>query len=369
VPTKFWVLNGSTWTEVTGTVVGSVTRFVFTLPAGSTGIAYTVSASGFATTIVYFTQANELGSIAGVCATPTTVQKTFNLSGALAGEVGLLGYGGAVVTTAAAASTNVTVAPGTYDWLWAFGTSSGFPPSTDYTTYRIGRGEATASGAVNVNRTGAPSFVTAPFTFTGGTPGGFWQTTQSLSGANGQVTTLAIGSILTANGTGNMLFPQPGDRLSSDNWLLAATHLEVDQAGKGDTRTSARYVGSGPPASLTFALPGKVPAFTVTSSSASIPWNAAGSTPAEYQNAASTVSASFSGAGGNATATLIASRAWLVANNMSTSYTLTGPTLPNFQAAWAPASPLSASIVTMAGTNLTGPPTAGGFLNTASRIQ
>jgi hypothetical protein len=220
-----------------------------------------------------------------------------------------------------------------------------------------------------VNRAGAPAFVTAPFSFTGGSVGGFWQTSQSLSGANGAVTSLSIGSILSGNGSGNMLFPQPGDRLSTDNWLLAATHLEVDQTGKGDTRTSARYVGSAPPASLTFALPGKVPAFTVTSSSASIPWNAAGSTPAEYQNAASTVSASFSGAGGNATATLIASRAWLVANNMSTSYTLTGPTLPNFQAAWAPASPLSTSIVTMAGTNLTGPPTAGGFLNTASRIQ
>ena len=150
---------------------------------------------------------------------------------------------------------------------------------------------------------------------------------------------------------------------------MSGTNLEVDQNGKGDTRTSSRYVGSAPPGSLTFALPGKVPAFTVTSSSASIPWNAAGSIPAEYQNSASTVSASFSGAGGTATAILIATRNWLVANSMSTSYTLSGPTLPNFLPAWAPGSPLTASIVTMAGTNLTGPPTAGGFLNTASRIQ
>jgi hypothetical protein len=54
---------------------------------------------------------------------------------------------------------------------------------------------------------------------------------------------------------------------------------------------------------------------------------------------------------------------------MSTNYTLTGPTLPNFLAAWAPASPLAASTVSMTGTNLTGAPTAGGFLNIAIRIQ
>ena len=370
VPVKFWFLNGATWTEVTGVVVGTVTRFSFNLPTGSTGIAYTASASGVATTIVYFAQSTDLGSFAGVCATPTTVQKTFNLTNAVGGEAGQLGYGGFTAATSAATSYNLTVAPGTYDWLWGFGTSSGFPiPTTTYSNYRIGRGEATASGAVSVNRTGAPAFVTAPYSFTGGSAGGLWLTSQSLSGANGQIVTLTLGSIATGTSSGNMLFLQPGDRLGTDLWLLAGTHLEVDQAGKGDSRTTARYVESAPPASLTFALPGKVPAFTVTSSGGSIPWTAAGSTPAEYQNAASTVTASFSGAGGNATATLIATRNWLVANNMSTNYTLAGPTLPNFQAAWAPASPLSASIVTMAGTNLTGPPTAGGFLNTASRIQ
>ncbi|HEX6941760.1 MAG TPA: hypothetical protein VF128_02465 [Gemmatimonadaceae bacterium] len=370
VPLKFWVLTGSTWTEVTGTVVGSVTRFSFSLPSGSTGIAYTASASGFSTTYVYLAQSTELGSLAGVCTTPTTVQKTFNLTGQVGGEVGQLGYGSGSVATGAAASYNVTVAPGTYDWLWAFGTSSGSPiPTTTYTNYRIGRNEATSAGAVSVNRTGAPAFVTAPFSFTGGSAGGFWQTSQSLLGANGLVAGLSIGSILSSNGSGDMLFLQPGDRLGTDLWLLSATHLEVDQAGKGDTRTSARYVGSAPPASLTFALPGKVPAFTVASTTASIPWSATGSIPAEYQTAASTIAASFTGAGGNATATLIATRGWLVANNMSTTYTLTGPTLPNFLPAWAPTSPLTASSVIMVGSNLTGAPSAGGFLNTAIRIQ
>ena len=370
VPVKFWFLNGATWTEVTGAVVGSVTRFSFNLPTGSTGIAYTASASGFATTFVYFAQSTELGSFAGVCTTPTTVQKTFNLTNAVGGEVGQLGYGGASVATGAAASYNLTVAPGTYDWLWAFGTQSGIPPTTSFTNYRIGRSEATSAGAVSVNRTGAPTFVTAPFSFTGGSAGGFWQTSQSLSGANGQIAGFAIGSILSGNGSGNMLFLQPGDRLGTDMWLLSATHLELDQVtGKGDSRTSARYVGSAPPASLTFALPGKVPAFTVASTTASIPWSATGSIPAEYQTAGSTVSASFTGAGGNASATLIATRAWLVANNMSTTYTLTGPTLPNFLPAWAPTSPLTASSVIMVGTNLTGTPTAGSFLNTAVRIQ
>jgi len=370
VPLKFWVLTGATWTEVTGTAVGSVTRFTFSLPTGSTGIAYTASASGFATTIVYLAQSTELGSLAGVCTTPTTVQKTFNLTGQVGGEVGQLGYGGASVATGAAASYNLTVAPGTYDWLWAFGTSAGSPiPTTTYTNYRIGRSEATSAGAVSVNRTGAPAFVTAPFSFTGGSAGGFWQTSQTLTGANGTVASFAIGSLLSGNGSGNMLFLQPGDRLGTDMWLLSATHLEIDQAGKGDSRTSARYVGSAPPASLTFALPGKVPAFTVASTTASIPWSATGSIPAEYQTAASTIAASFTGAGGNATATIIATRGWLVANNMSTTYTLTGPTLPNFLAAWAPTAPLTSSSVIMVGTNLTGAPTAGGFLNTAVRIQ
>ena len=368
VPVKFWVLSGTTWTEVTGTVVGSVTRFTFPAATGSTGIAYTASASGFSSTFVYFAQSTDLGSLVGTCTTPTTVTKTFNLTGQVGGEAGTLGYGGATTPTGAAASYNLTVAPGTYDWLWAFGTQSGIPPATAFTNYRIGRGEATSAGAVSVNRTGAPAFVTAPYSFTGG-GSGFWQISQSLSGANGQVTSLSLGSILTNTGSGNMLFPQPGDRLSTDVWSLSAIHAEVDQNGKGDSRSTFRYVGSAPPASLTFALPGKVPAFSVASTSASIPWSATGSIPAEYQSATSTVSAIFVGAGGNATATLIATRGWLVANNMSTNFTLSGPTLPNFQPAWAPASPLTSTTVSMTSTNLTGPPTAGGFLSIASRIQ
>ena len=370
VPTKFWSLSGTTWTEVTPTVVGSVTRFSFTVSAGSTGVAYTAASGGFATTIVYFAQTTDLGSFAATCLTPTTVAKTFNLSGAVGGEVGVLGYGGVVAQTGAATSYNLNVAPGTYDWLWSFGTQSGVPPTTTFANYRIGRGEAApGAGAVAVNRAGAPAFVTAPFSFTGG-GSGFWQTSQTLQGANGFVTTLSLGSILSGTGSGSMLFPQPGDRLSTDMWLLSATHLELDQNGKGDSRTSSRYVGSAPPASLTFALPGKVPAFTVSAvAGASIPWAAAGSIPAEYQATASTISATFTGAGGNASATLIATRSWLVANSMSTSYTLTGPTLPNFQAAWAPASPLTSTAVSMTATNLTGPATAGSFLNTAVRIQ
>jgi len=370
VPTKFWSLSGGTWTEVSPTVLATVTRFSFTVASGSTGIAYNVSASGFSNTIVFFTQSTELGGLAAVCATPTTVAKTFNLSGQVGGEVGQLGYGGAAAQTGAAASYILNVAPGTYDWLWAFGSQSGFPPTTNWTNYRIGRGEAApGAGAVAVNRTGAAAFVTAPFSFTGG-GAGFWQTIQSLGGANGFVTSLSIGSILTGTGSGDMLFPQPGDRLSTDMWLLSATNLEVDQNGKGDTRTSSRYVGSAPPGSLTFAMPGKVPAFTVSAAAgASIPFMAAGSTPAEYQNAASTVSATFTGAGSSASASLIATRSWLVANGMSTSYTLTGPTLPGFLAQWAPGSPLAASTVSMSGTNLTGPPSAGGFINSAVRIQ
>src|SRR5687768_18124335 len=41
--------------------------------------------------------------------TPTTVQKTFNLTGQVGGEVGQLGYGGASVATGAATSYNLTV--------------------------------------------------------------------------------------------------------------------------------------------------------------------------------------------------------------------------------------------------------------------
>jgi hypothetical protein len=89
---------------------------------------------------VYFAQSTELGSFAAVCATPTTVQKTFNLTGQVGGEVGQLGYGGPLQ---GAAASNVTVAPGTYDWL-GVRTQSG---STTDTNYQIGRNRR-AAGAV-----------------------------------------------------------------------------------------------------------------------------------------------------------------------------------------------------------------------------
>ena len=144
--------------------------------------------SSFFDTFVFYAMSNELGSVAGTCDTdPATDSKTFNVTGQAAGEEGLLGYGGSVVTLASATpSVNVNVAPGTYDWLAMWGPTPGLPDLThDWNAYRIGRGEAVPGSAVAVDRTGASAFVSSPFTVTGGTGGSLWNFSQSLEGASG----------------------------------------------------------------------------------------------------------------------------------------------------------------------------------------
>jgi hypothetical protein len=81
------------------------------------------------------------------------------------------------------------------------------------------------------------------------------------------------------------------------------------------------------------------------------------------------VSASFTGAGGGTLYTVTATRAWLNANNFTSNYTLTGPTLPGFLAQWAPASPLDEDSVIMLGGNLAAQPTAGSIVNLAVRFR
>jgi hypothetical protein len=414
LPLKFWKQDGGTWTEVTPTVVGNVTRYTFTISSAQGGVAFTVSntsaalrsasltATGFRSvaketrfkalkngmkmrsqnvaltspffdTFVYLALASELGTFAETCETaPATVSKTFNVTGQAAEEEGLLGYGGATaLLSSATPSYNLNVVAGTYDWLAAWGPQPDFPDlAHDWSNYRIGRGEAAPGSAVAVNRTGAPSFVSFPFTATGGATGSLWNFSQDLEGARGQVVSLPLGSLLNQTGTGNMLFPQPADRLASDLWSLTLTNTELSGTNT-IFRSQVRYIGSAPPASGNFALAQEVPPFTTSQvAGAPVPtWMSTGQIATDYRTATSVVSTSFTGGGGGQRYTIAASYGWLAANGMTTTYSLTAPTLPGFLQAWAPAAPLDDSMVIMAGTNATGAPTAGTIVNIAFRLQ
>jgi hypothetical protein len=417
LPIKFWKLDGGTWSEVTPTNVGNVTRYSFTISSAQGGVAFTVTNTGFAAlrqpaislnqtgfrsiskqtrfkalenrlklrnqtvnqaspffdTFVFYALTSELGNFAEACETaPTTVSKTFNVSNQVAGEEGQLGYGGSVASLSAATSSyNLSVVPGTYDWLALWGPQPGLPElAHQWSAYRVGRSEAAPGAPVAVNRASAPAFVSFPFTVSGGAPVSLWSFSQSLEGARGNVGSFPIGAQIASSGAGNMLFLQPADRLPTDLWSLNITNTELP-ANNVDFRSQIRYVGSAPPASGNFALPASVPAFTTSQVNGApvTTWQVAGSTPSDYQSAASIVSGAFTGSGGNALYTIAASRGWQTANNMTTSYTLTAPTLPGFLPAWAPAAPLADATVIMVGTNTTTTPAAGTIANVAFRLQ
>jgi hypothetical protein len=76
-------------------------------------------------------------------------------------------------------------------------------------------------------------------------------------------------------------------------------------------------------------------------------WTVTGAIPADYQVANSQIEVSYTGNGESTFYTIAATRGWLTANNMSTNYTLTGPTLPGFLTQWAPAAPLVDAQVAM----------------------
>jgi hypothetical protein len=416
VPLKFWRLSGGTWSEVAPTVAGSVTRFSFSAAAGSAGIAFTMSQTGGAAmrravnanrgtgfrsvvrqarekalasrmkirnqsvsltspyfdTFVFLAQSTELGSILETCITtpPVTVAKAFNITGQAGTEEGLLGYGGVPATlTSATTAYNLNVVAGTYDWLAIFGPNPGLPDfAHDWNSYRIGRNEVAPGGPVAVDRTGAPALVSFPFTVTGGAAGSLWFVSQNLQGANGEVVGFPIGSLLNQTGSGNLLFLQPGDQLSTDLWSVNFTNTEMVGTNT-DFRSAVHYIGSGPPANGNFALPAKVPAFTVSQVNGApvTTWQAAGQTPSDYQTAVSTVTASFTGT--SAIYTISATRGWQTSNGMTTSYTLAGPTLPGFLAEWAPGAPLDFSTVIMLGSNATAAPATGTFALIGTRIQ
>lgn len=416
VPLKFWRLSGGTWTEVAPTVVGSVTRFSFTISSASGGVAFTVSNTGaaermsmrtppqrsvlrtftrrtrvkangaqirltsqdvalttpFFDTFVLFALTSELADYQETCATaPATVSKTFNVSGQGASEAGLLGYGSASASLVAqTTSYNLMVEAGSYDWMAIFGPAPTLPDlAFNWSAYRIGRNEAAPGGAVAINRVGATAFTTFPFTVAGGNAGSIYQFSQNLEGSRDQILTFAIGSASETN-SGTMLFLAPGDRLGTDLMSLDLSNSEL-VGNNIDFRVSTRYIGSAPPASGNFTLNASVPPFTVSPvNGAPVPtWSAAGQTPSDYQPANSLIGVSFAGAGENTLYSIQATRAWLVANNFSTSYTLTGPTLPGFLAQWAPAAPLVDSEVIMFGSNITTAPVAGSIINIAFRLQ
>lgn len=417
VPLRFWRLSGGTWAEVAPTVVGSVTRFSFTISSTSGGVAFTVSNTGgaartslrtsrqrstlrtftrqtrdkangtrlrltsrdialtdpFFDTFVLFAQTSELADFQETCTTtPATVSKTFNISGLGASEAGLLGYGDASTSLVPqTTSVNLLVEAGSHDWMAIFGPAPTLPDQTyAWSAYRIGRNEPAPGGAVAVNRVGATAFTTFPFTVAGGNAGSFFLFSQNLEGARGQIIAFPIGSQLSSTNNGTMLFPQPADRLSTDLMSLALSNTELI-GNNIDFRLSTRYLGSAPPASGNFTLNASVPTFTVTPvNGAPVPtWSATGQTPSDYQTAGSLLEVGFTGSGESTLYTIAATRAWLVANNFSTNYTLTGPTLPNFLAQWAPAGPLASSEVLMFGSNFTTAPVAGSIVNIAYRLQ
>lgn len=417
VPIKFWRLSGGTWSEVAPTVVGNTTRFSFSVSGTQAGVAFTRSVTGamvrastrtsarqrqtfgdfsrqtrrealeararltnqdvnqtspYFDTTVLLALASELASYREVCeATPTLVSKTFTVSGQGAGETGLLGYGGATASLAAqTTSYNVMVEAGTYDWMAVFGPTPTFPSlAYNWTHYRLGRGEAAPGASVAIDRTGATAFTQVPFTATGGASGSFYTFVQSLDGARGQIIGYPLGDQLNQTGAGTMLFLAPSDRLTTDMNSLVATNF--DQAGNiTNFRSTVRYFGSAPPATTTFALPQAVPAFTVTAvAGAPVPtWTVAGQIPTDYQTTDGVVEASFQGAGESTLYVILATRGWLTANNMNTSYTLTAPTLPGFLTQWAPAGPLVDAAVFMFGANVATTPVAGSVVNFSGRL-
>jgi uncharacterized membrane protein len=414
IPLKFWRLSNGTWAEVAPTVVGSTTQFSFSIASTSGGIAFTISNPGsmvrsssamtrmtirkfgsakrkevldararitsqdvglttpYFDTFVFFGLASELSGFRETCATaPVQVTKNFTVTGQGAGEEGLLGYGGASASLVPQTSSyNLMVQAGTYDWLAMWGPAPTFPSlSHAWSHYRVGRGEVAPGASVAINRTGATAFTSTPFTVTGGAGGSYYTFLQSLEGARGSIIGFPLGDLLNTTGSGNMLFMASSDRLATDMNSLNILNTELS-GNVTSVRSTIRYVGSGPPATTSFALPAAVPAFTTTQVGGApvTTWTIAGSTPADYQTANSVIEAAVQGAGGSTLYTMGMTRGYATANGMSTSYTLTGPTLPGFLQAWAPAAPLVDASVLMFGSNITTTPVAGSVANVGIRL-
>jgi hypothetical protein len=411
VPLKFWRLSGTTWAEVTPTVGATTTQFAFTIASASGGVAYTLSnTSGFVArastssrprslseiskkgramtkaaqaavrsqdgsltdpyfdTQVFLAQTTELSAFRETCiTTPTTVSKTFNVSGQVGSETGFLGYDGASASlTSQTSAYNLNVVPGTYDYLAAWGPTPTLPDLTsNFTNYRIGRGEAAPGAAVAINRTGAPAFVSTPFTVSGGNQGSIWQFLQSLEGARGEIASFPIGPLLGSTGSGNVLFLAPADRLGTD--LVSLAILNTEPLGNNlSQRSRIQYIGSAPPQTAAYALPPAVPAFTVTGTSPT--WTVAGAIPTGFQVTNAVVNASITGAGETTLYSILASRGWLSANGQGTNYSLSAPILPGFLPQWGPAAPLVEAFVVMFN-DFTSTPAAGSMFDFSARLQ
>ena len=408
VPVKFWRLSGTTWAEVSPTVVGNVTRFSFSIATTTGGIAYTTQTSAFSSqsrrapskiaamtstskqlranrrltnetlpqTTTYFDTfvqlglTTELGGYAEVCGTTTSlVSKTFNVSNMGGSEAGVLGYGPASTNLSSSTpSYNLSVPSGSYDWAAVFGPTPTFPDfSASWTAYRQARNVAApGTGPVSIDRAGATAFTTVPFTFTNGPVDGFYGYSEFIDGSRGNIVGFSLGSVFTNTNTGNLLFFAPADRVATDLTSLEALVFSADGL---DLQGSLTFYGT-PPASATITLPGAIPAFTVSQVNGApvTTWSATGSIPAEYQTAVSPVSVNFEGANG-AIITIDATRGWLLANSMGSTYTLTQPTLPNFLSQWAASAPLASTIVIMLGYDELAVPTAGSVLKFSGRLQ
>ena len=414
-PLKFWRQSGGTWAEVAPTTGTGVTRFSFDISGATGGIAWVRSVASASVrnsmrttkslttiqqfgrgrekltqvrarltnqrgavtnqtgaltnphfeTFVMFALTTEITTLRETCTTPTLptpVNKAFTVTGMAASEQGFLTYGtDGESLSSATANYTLSTAPGTYDWLAAFGPAPVLPSfASVWTHYRLGRGEPTSNTTpVAINRTGATAFTTVPFTVTGGAGGSFNAIFQTLISPSGAIFALPVGDPFSMATSGNLVFLAPGDRLATDMNGVTMTNVEVGADFIG-ARAQIQWFGQNPPASANFTLPATVPTFTVTAvNGAPVPtWTVAGQIPAGFQTNDSEIEVSYTGAGESTLYTIIATRGWLTANNMSTSYSLTGPTLPGYLATWAPAAPLFDAQVALF-SNFRTAPTAG----------
>lgn len=413
-PQMFWRKSGGSWAQVTGTVVGNVTKFSFSISGATGAIAYldafgtsvraaprgatraqtrvmrdakaardramkrlgapwtrmaavqAADLSDYETTVFYGTAA-ELNQTGVDCSQPpVTMPRQVTAQNLSLTELGLLGYGGANATLFAGMSSySVSLPAGPADFLAVFA-----PIATpfDWQTYRIGRGQ---TGDITFDRTGAPALT--PFTVTAvGGMGGISGYTfgESIEGANGSIGDFFITDPSNTMPTANGFFIPAASALPTDLHSFSVLNTLLG-TNSSDFILSLQYFGSTPPGSGNLDLLPAVPAFTVapTSGTTNPGFSVSGTTPTQSQ--AGPISAIFSTTTASSTDNtwfIMATRSFLNAAGMVGNYQLQVEDLPGFPAG-AVLATLGSTDVTMTSTNVTGGLGNGSYLRTATRSQ
>jgi hypothetical protein len=378
LPLNFWRLNNGVWSEVSPTVVGSVTRYSFTTTGNNAGVAFTslvpnarssstrdnrgekvgtFDFGDYETTIIYRVSTELAGDVvvglvseAETCDSPgppATLTSSFATS-LPPSEIARLGFGGSQGTISTSTpSVDLPVSPGTYDLMAVIGPQPASPGfEQHYFDYLIRRGVTAPGPAATLNRTAATPLLSVPFTVTGSTAGSSFTFTQSFEGARGPIITFPTGSTVNQSGTGNLYMIAPTDRLTTDRYSLIVSNAELG-TNVDNFRNVTMYFSAADPPPSTFRLPAAVPPFTVgeVAGAPVTTWSVTGQIPADYQTGNAIVQVLLEGAGGNTQYYMSASRAWLVANGFNTSYTLTGPVLPGFPTVAIPPAPFDRKTV------------------------